>query len=98
MLFAQRFRDATLADAVLENNTGEGAILIAGIGHSRNDYGVPFYLRFREPLANISTVIPLMENEFNYLRERSELKNVPCEYIWVFSKADGINLAVASGS
>lgn len=51
MLTAQRVRDATLAESMIAHNRGEGAVLIAGKEHVRSDYGVPFYLRYREPDA-----------------------------------------------
>ena len=40
----QRARDATMAAALLEADTGDGAVLIAGNGHVRSDRGVPAYL------------------------------------------------------
>lgn len=51
MLIVQRLRDATLADALLsaEARDGQGAVLIAGTGHTRRDLGVPWYLAAREP-------------------------------------------------
>jgi uncharacterized iron-regulated protein len=60
----QRARDAAMADALLAaheddtkerpgerpgERTGEGAVLIAGKGHTRPDRGVPWYLRQRAP-------------------------------------------------
>ncbi len=50
MLLAQRSRDALLADALIVHGRSEdGAVLIAGGGHVRRDYAVPFYLRARMP-------------------------------------------------
>lgn len=40
---AQRARDAVMAD-VLRRDSGAGAVLIAGNGHVRRDFGVPHYL------------------------------------------------------
>ncbi len=53
MVMAQRMRDATMAEAMIARNQGQGAVLIAGREHTRLDYGVPHYLRFREPEARI---------------------------------------------
>lgn len=48
MAFAQRYRDAHLADATLQATEKHGsAILIAGNGHVRTDRGVPWYIRQR---------------------------------------------------
>lgn len=58
MSFAQRFRDAHLADAMLtaaERN--DGVILLAGNGHIRTDRGVPWYLRTRETNRPILSVM-----------------------------------------
>lgn len=50
MAFAQRYRDATLADAALESVRKHGAaIVFAGNGHVRTDRGVPWYLHQRAP-------------------------------------------------
>ena len=43
MAMAQRARDSTLAGA-LKSPPRDGAVLIAGNGHVRNDFGVPLYL------------------------------------------------------
>jgi uncharacterized iron-regulated protein len=43
MLAAQRLRDASMAERMRASGAG-GAVLIAGHGHVREDYGVPRYL------------------------------------------------------
>ena len=58
MAFAQRLRDAHLADAVLgAAETHGSAILLAGNGHMRTDRGVPFYLRQRAPGRKVVSVM-----------------------------------------
>jgi uncharacterized iron-regulated protein len=58
MAFAQRYRDAHLADAVLKAaETHSSAILLAGNGHMRTDRGVPYYLRQRAPDKKIVSVM-----------------------------------------
>lgn len=56
----QRTRDATLADALIRADRavgeGDGAVLIAGGGHVREDRGVPWYLRTRGAAGDILTV------------------------------------------
>jgi uncharacterized iron-regulated protein len=44
IVLAQRVRDAALAQALVNDATASGAILIAGDGHVRNDLAVPIYL------------------------------------------------------
>jgi len=57
MVLAQRARDSALAESLLAGP--DGAVLIAGTGHIRNDRGVPFYLRLRALDATIATLAPL---------------------------------------
>lgn len=52
---AQRVRDAAMA-AALRASGGRPALLIAGNGHVRLDYGVPTLLRARQPGARIVSV------------------------------------------
>jgi uncharacterized iron-regulated protein len=44
LVLAQRMRDATMAQALVNDATAGGAVLIAGNGHVRADLAVPVYL------------------------------------------------------
>ncbi len=44
LVLAQRIRDAAMAQALVDDATADGAILIAGNGHVRADLGAPIYL------------------------------------------------------
>ena len=55
MTLAQRARDATLAEALLDPGP-DGAVLIAGNGHVRRDLGVPLYLRQARPGESILSI------------------------------------------
>jgi len=55
MVLAQRARDATLAEALLDPGP-DGAVLIAGDGHVRRDFAVPAYLRAVRPGDSIVSV------------------------------------------
>jgi uncharacterized iron-regulated protein len=58
LAFAQRYRDAQLADTVLRASREHGsAILIAGGGHVRKDRGVPWYIRKRAPDKPVVAVL-----------------------------------------
>lgn len=65
MAYAQRFRDASLADALVGATAGTsaapprstGAILIAGNGHVRSDRGVPWYLARRAQRRPVLAVV-----------------------------------------
>jgi uncharacterized iron-regulated protein len=55
MVLAQRARDATLAEALLDPDA-DGAVLVAGNGHVRRDLGVPVYLAAGRPGESIVSV------------------------------------------
>lgn len=58
MAMAQRFRDAHFAEAMIAARASQGsAVLLAGNGHARNDRGVPWYIRQREPGASVLSVM-----------------------------------------
>ena len=58
MAYAQRYRDAHLADAALRAAAANGgAIMIAGTGHARTDRGVPWYIRGRAPETKVVSVV-----------------------------------------
>lgn len=58
MAFAQRVRDATIADTAIEAAAKHGgAIVIAGNGHVRSDRGVPWYIRARKPSLKVVSVM-----------------------------------------
>ena len=61
MVLAQRARDSALAESLLAG--ADGGVLIAGVGHIRNDHGVPAYLRLRAPGATIATLAPMEVRE-----------------------------------
>jgi uncharacterized iron-regulated protein len=44
LVLAQRVRDAAMAQALIDDATSDGAVLIAGNEHARADRGVPIYL------------------------------------------------------
>ena len=56
MVEVQRLRDATMAEALIEADRGDGAVLISGAGHVRGDRAVPWYLRQRRAGGEILVV------------------------------------------
>ena len=55
MVAVQRSWDAGMA-ASLDSNDAQSRILLAGNGHVRKDFGVPWYLAFKHPDASIVAV------------------------------------------
>lgn len=56
MVQVQRGRDASLALALLAGDDRDGAVLVAGAGHVRRDWGVPLILGRKSPNAGIIAV------------------------------------------
>lgn len=60
MAFAQRLRDATLADVALEALHKHGTVTVfAGNGHVRSDRGIAWYIRQRAPNVPVTTTMLL---------------------------------------
>lgn len=58
MAFAQRYRDAQLADVALQAASKHGsAVVFAGNGHVRTDRGMPWYLSRRAPDKTVVSVM-----------------------------------------
>lgn len=58
MAYAQRYRDANLADAVIKAANKHGsAILFAGNGHVRSDRGVPWYIHQQAPDKKVVSIL-----------------------------------------
>jgi uncharacterized iron-regulated protein len=85
MALAQRVRDATLAEALLDAGA-DGAVLIAGNGHVRRDLAVPLYVRANVPNAAIRA-LGILEVEEGKTDPRSyveTLATLPPAYDFVF--------------
>lgn len=95
MLSAQRSRDALLADALIAHGrSDDGAVLIAGAGHVRRDYAVPFYLRARVPAQRYLSlgfieVRPGKEAIGDYADELKDLSGAPLfDYVWFTTRSE----------
>lgn len=89
MLFIQRVRDALMASRLEKANkkSKEGAVLIAGAGHVRNDWAVPRYLKRR---GHHSTSVAFVEVDVGVDSETGgdtpmltavELSALPYDYV-----------------
>lgn len=79
MRLAQRARDASMTLA-LEDAGGRPAVLLAGNGHVRGDYGVPQLLAQRHPQARITSVA--------FAEPGAALASAPYAYVWVTAPAE----------
>jgi uncharacterized iron-regulated protein len=91
MVLAQRARDATLAEALLDPGP-DGAVLIAGNGHARRDLGVPLYLRQARPGESIVS-IGLLEVESGMTDPNEYLADsaggeTPFDFVWFSPRWD----------
>jgi len=57
MYRGQRLRDASMAMHMVEKGAQDGAILIAGTGHVRQDRAVPWYVRQLRPGKTVSSLM-----------------------------------------
>jgi uncharacterized iron-regulated protein len=85
MTAAQRARDATLADALLDPSA-DGAVLIAGNGHVRRDLGVPLYLRQASPDARVVS-LGLLEVESGKDRAADYMAEIAYDFAWFTPQA-----------
>ncbi len=83
MRLAQRARDAHMALRLYAAGRQE-AILIAGNGHVRRDFGVPFYLRQIEPRADIVSVGLLAVDKLPMAAQLAREPNFQAyDYLWL---------------
>jgi uncharacterized iron-regulated protein len=92
MAQVQRYRDAELASALVNADQGAGAILIAGNGHVRSDWGVPWYLARHEPEER-TTAVMLLEVEEGATTISDLVLTGPdgapaADYFWVTPRAE----------
>jgi uncharacterized iron-regulated protein len=91
MIAVQRARDAEMAEAMLTAPSRDGALLIAGAGHARNDRAVPAYLRRIAPTAATASVAflevdPRRAEPASYAERFGE--RLPFDYVWFTPAVD----------
>jgi hypothetical protein len=91
MIEAQQARDAHLARALLDH-ASDGAVLIAGNGHVRRDFGVPLHLARWAPDASVASV-GLLEVSPGDETPGDALAHldggvIPFDYVWFTPRVD----------
>jgi uncharacterized iron-regulated protein len=92
MIAVQRARDAHMAEALLTAPGGDGAVLVAGGGHVRNDRGVPAYLRRIAPGVATASVAFLEVDPARADVESYAARfggRLPFDYVWFTPAVDG---------
>ena len=94
MLSVTLAKDAVMADRMIESRGPQGAdvaVLIAGGGHVRGDWGVPFHLNRRASNTRIVTV-GLIEVEKDVLDPAAHAAHydgaIPFDFIWFTPRVD----------
>src|SRR5208282_3032651 len=92
MVRVQRAVDATLAKAMVSANASDGAALIAGAGHGRNDWAVPHVIRENVPNASVVSVAfieldPERTSPSDYMKAAPGLEK-PFDYIYLTPRAE----------
>jgi uncharacterized iron-regulated protein len=92
MILIQRARDAQMAESLAAAGQQDGAVLIAGAGHVRRDYGIPAYLGSKTPGVSVISVAFLEVSQD--LREptayaaRFRRQTLPFDYVWFTPRVD----------
>ncbi len=86
MANVQRYRDATMADQLLDSGIRTGAVLIAGNGHVRKDRGVPWYIRERDVSATVASLM-IVEADAETAKPGDYIQKAPdgtpvADYVW----------------
>jgi len=92
MMTMQRALDASLAKAMVSAGAGDGAVLIAGAGHVRNDWAVSYLIRQNLPNATVVSVAfievdPKRTIPSEYMKTVSGLEK-PFDFIYLTPSAD----------
>jgi uncharacterized iron-regulated protein len=99
MLLVQRARDAQMADNLAAAGQQDGAVLIAGAGHVRRDYGIPTYLASSTPEASVISVA-FLEVSQDRLEPTAYVgrfgrPTFPFDYVWFTPRVDDDDPCVA---
>ncbi len=95
MVGVQRARDAQMAQSLIAAGEPDGAILVAGAGHVRNDYGIPVYLTAKAAGKQVISIAFLeVDNQklepHNYALSDPSGR-LPFDYVWFTPRVDDEN-------
>ena len=92
MVQVQRARDAQMAQSLSAAASADGAVLVAGAGHVRNDYGIPVYLTARAPGRRVVTIafveVDELEPEPDKYLLAGAAGRAPFDYLWFTPRLD----------
>jgi uncharacterized iron-regulated protein len=95
MVSVQRARDAHMAQSLISAGEPNGAILVAGAGHVRRDYGIPVYLSAKAVSKQVIAIAFLevfnqKPNPYDYALVFPNGR-LPFDYVWFTPRVDDEN-------
>ena len=92
MVDVQRARDAQMAQSLIAAGDPGGAILVAGAGHVRADYGIPVYIRAKAPDKRVISIAFLEVDRHKTEPQSYALPyphgRLPFDYVWFTPRID----------
>ena len=95
MVQVQRARDAQMAQSLIAAASADGAVLVAGAGHVRSDYGIPVYLTAKAPGRQVVSIAFVEVDESEPEPHKYLLANAagraPFDYLWFTPRVDDVD-------
>lgn len=91
MVNVQRARDAQMAQSLIAAGARDGAVLVAGAGHVRNDYGIPIYIKQHAPKKRVVSIAFLEVDEGSRRPQEYAPQyggRLPFDYVWFTPRID----------
>jgi uncharacterized iron-regulated protein len=91
MVDVQRARDAQMAQSLIAAGENDGAVLVAGAGHVRSDYGIPAVLRAKAANKRVVSIAFLEVEEGKFEPRHYAAPNngrLPFDYVWFTPRVD----------
>ena len=92
MVQVQRARDAQMAQRLIAAAPADGAVLVAGAGHVRSDYGIPVYLTAKVPDRQVVSIAFVEVDALKPNPGRYDLPDgagrAPFDYLWFTPRVD----------
>ncbi len=92
MVDVQRARDAQMAQSLIAAGDPDGAVLVAGAGHVRADYGIPVYIRAKAPVKRVISISFVEVDKQRTTPQSYALPypdgRLPFDYVWFTPRVD----------
>jgi len=93
MVDVQRARDDQMAQSLIAASDPDGAVLVAGAGHVRSDYGIPIYLSAKAAGKQVISIAFVEVDDQKPEPRNYALANgrLPFDYVWFTARVDDEN-------